>query len=190
MGIEASTHLKNLKREAPSNTSYESSSKLKEKIPYIFFIFFVLLWNLMGFHYSHGPMGSVVDDGEYFIGAESIANGEGYKLTSRFSDQATKYPIGVSFLSSIGLTLLPDNASLDSKIQVVKLLTRLAANGFYIACCFWLIKIGLSSWVAVMSTLIAMFNNTVIVSSSSLLAEVYFGASVFLCFLWWQIVKI
>lgn len=143
----------------------------------IVFLAGLLVW-LACASYLHRPfVGDQVDDGQYLVGAQSLRDGHGYRLPSRVgSPVATKYPPGVSIVTSLALRLAPGEPTLTRDQQI--------ARAFMFACAIVLAVglrrlarlCGLDAWVATFLALALLFHPTVMMSSHSLNADLPFAA--------------
>lgn len=111
-------------------------------------------------------VGDEVDDGQYLVGAQSLRDGTGYRLTSRVgSPVARKYPPGVSAVTAVGLTLMPGQPSLAKDQAVARAYMLLSTIGLAVACRRLCMLCGLDGWTATLLGLAVPFHPDVVMFS-------------------------
>jgi hypothetical protein len=137
----------------------------------------------------HRPhIGDFMDDGEYFVAAQSIRDGKGYRLPSRpGSPPELKYPPGLSLIAA---QLLPVNrATVESDFHAARLVAILATLVYAITSFVTLRLLGVSGIIAAGCLVPAMFSDTYLTESLSLLSDIPFAACCTCAALVWALVR-
>jgi len=116
-----------------------------------------------------------MDDGEYFVAAQSLRDGEGYRLPSRpGTPPELKYPPGLSLIAAQILPRGP--TTLQSDFRAVRLIAVLAGLVYAVTSFATLRLLKVSGIVAASCLVPAMFNETCLTQSLTLLSDVPFAA--------------
>lgn len=93
---------------------------------------YLLVWGVGAVVADRGYVGRVRDDGIYFVSAESLREGRGYRLPSRPGDPAErKYPIGLPLLLAAAMKLAGPARDLPSEILAARVVIAAAACVFF-----------------------------------------------------------
>ena len=104
--------------------------KASRALPLIL-VCYLLIWAVSALALDRGYVGRTRDDGLYFVGALSLARGDGYRLPSRPGDPAAaKYPIGFPLALAAAIRLVGSPADLPSQIFAARLLVVVCGAGF------------------------------------------------------------
>ena len=149
----------------------------------------LLLFLLVSTFLQIGYMGRLLDDGQYFVGARSLAYGTGYRLVSRPGEVTlTKYPPGLSMLLSLPLRAMGDPNDWRHDEFVCRIALRVAGVGFGVALFAFYRKAGLASLAAALAALAVLFQPGVLVLNGRVLSDVPFAAVA--CALLWRWVAV
>ena len=133
-------------------------------------------------------IGDFMDDGEYFVAAQSIRDGHGYRLPSRpSSPPEAKYPPGLSLITA---GLLPAKGStLEADFRAARAVATLAAVVFAVASFCTLRLLGVSGLVAACCVGPALWNDMFLNESLSLLSDIPYAACCTLAALVWALLR-
>jgi hypothetical protein len=137
----------------------------------------------------HRPhIGDFMDDGEYFVAAQSIRNGEGYRLPSRpGSPPELKYPPGLSLIAA---QLLPGKpGSVQADFRAARSVAILAGLVYAITSFATLRVLGLAGPAAASCLVPAMFSDVYLTESLTLLSDIPFAACCTFAALVWAMLR-
>ncbi len=145
----------------------------------------MLAWTLFVLSLDCGLAGNFVDDGQYLVAAQALAEGKGYALVSRPGAPMPKYPPGLSLLLAPVLWL--SGAGMEVSRAVLCARGLMAAAGWALAAALfaWLRRVGFSGWVACAVVTATLFHPFTVGSSIALMSELPFAALCFTLLLRW-----
>src|SRR5262245_50925402 len=74
----------------------------------------VVSWSGLVSLINRGPAGSMIDDGIYLVSAQSLSDGQGYRLPSRPGNPPSdRYPVGWPSMIAVVLRFAPGSRSLN-----------------------------------------------------------------------------
>ena len=137
----------------------------------------------------HRPyIGDFMDDGEYFVAAQSIRDGHGYRLLSRPTSPAeAKYPPGLSLIAA---GLLPaEGRTVEADFRAARLVALVAGIVYSLASFATLRLLGVPGLAAAGCLVPALFGDVVLTESLTLLSDIPFAACCSLVALIWALLR-
>ena len=140
---------------------------------------YLAVWAIGMASLDTGYVGYIGDDGTYLVTAQSIRDGNGYRLPSRPGDPiARKYPPGFPFAIATVMKLMPGAPGLDSDIRSARILVALSGAVFLFLSWLLLMRLGMPHVYALAAVGAISLHPTVITLSSSVLSDVLHAALV------------
>ena len=147
-------------------------------LPWAVLLIFCAGWTLAiaGFHRGH--VGDLVDDGIYFVSAQSLRDGTGFTLPSRPGVPACpRYPIGFPFLLSLGLRFAPGVESLARDISIARWIVIVCSWCFFVGCYVLLRNLRVHKLYALLIVGATMCHPLLLESYFSIMSDVPFAAA-------------
>lgn len=145
---------------------------------------YLVTWGLLVFSLDRGYVGRVTDDGIYFVGAEAIANGLGYRLTSRPGNpEARKYPVGLPFVLAAAISVTPAHQTLRPAMRASRIVIALSACAFLWLSYILLLNFRMDPLYASVAVLAMSFHPEVLNGATLIMSDLLFGSLVLAVFL-------
>jgi hypothetical protein len=162
------------------------SARPAEWIPLAVLVAALVGWSACIAGVDRGHVGTLMDDGLYFVSAQALRDGRGYTLPSQPGPPArARYPIGLPALLALALRLAPGEASLARDLAVSKTVIMSAAWVFLLGAYFWLRRVRVSACVAVLIVLAVALHPATGSQSVAIASDVPFAAVAWLLLMRW-----
>lgn len=149
-------------------------------------VFLLLSWTAAVWSMSRAHGGDWVDDGEYLIGARTLAEGKGYSLSSRPGRPPAWRAPGLPLVLAGAFAFLPAAASPDTYVRAARIVVTAMGWVWFLAVFLWaqtggharLLSLGLVAAIA--------FHPTTLNVSIAAMSDVPFAAFCWLLLLLWR----
>jgi hypothetical protein len=140
---------------------------------------YLAFWAIGMASLDSGYVGYIGDDGIYLVTAQSIRDGDGYRLPSRPGDPiARKYPPGFPFAIATIMKLMPGAPGLDSDIRSARFVVALSAAVFLYLSWLLLMRLGMPRGYALAVVAAISLHPTIIMLSISIMSDLLHAALV------------
>jgi hypothetical protein len=135
---------------------------------------YLAVWAIGMASVDSGYVGHIGDDGGiYLVSAQSIRDGNGYRLPSRPGDPiARKYPPGFPLAIAATMELMPGAPGLASDIRSARILVALSGVVFLYLSWLLLMRLGMPQAYALAVVAAISLHPTIIALSSSIMSDV------------------
>jgi hypothetical protein len=124
-----------------------------------------------------GYVGHIADDGIYLVTAQSIRDGNGYRLPSRPGDPiARKYPPGFPLAIAAMMKIMPGSAGLASDIRSARIIVAISAAVFLYLSWLLLLRLRMPPAYALVAIAALSLHPTIVSLSSSIMSDVVHAA--------------
>jgi hypothetical protein len=162
------------------------SSRPAECIPLVVLLAALVGWSLCMAGVSRGHVGTLMDDGLYFVSARALRDGQGYTLPSQPGPPARcRYPIGLPALLAVALRVAPENPSLAHDLAVSRAVIMAAAWIFCLAAYGWLRRVRVPACAAALIVLAVALHPTTGGLTATVMSDVPFAAVAWLLLFRW-----